>query len=164
MLYCLYVLCCNTPPPPLRFHVVRSDDSVEYEGPDPYESTDIKLLKLEVDSAHLDLKKMSELRGECEILEWKCVKKPPSKSGEKPRKRRIVKKPAELSDTESVMSGKGVFSAKRWLAKYGLVAQKLTVMDALAPTVITQQPKYVGVLKKKVHAKVQPFKLLSGGQ
>ena len=27
-------------------------------------------------------------------------------------------------------------------------------MDALAPTVITQHPKYVGVLKKKVHAKV----------
>ena len=27
-------------------------------------------------------------------------------------------------------------------------------MDALAPTLITQEPKYVGILKKKVHAKV----------
>ena len=98
-------------------------------------------------------------RSECELLEWKCLKKPksspPSETG-KSRKRRNVKKVADLSDTESVMSGAGaVFSAKKWLAKYGLVAQKLTIMDALAPTVITQHPKYVGVLKKKVHAKVR---------
>ena len=140
-----------------RFHVVRSDKTVEYNGPDPYESTDIKLLKLEIETAELDLKKMSELRAECEILEWKCVKRPPKSCNgqEKSRKRKNVKKPADLSDTESVMSGTGVFSARKWLAKYGLVPQKLTIMDALAPTVITQQPKYVGVLKKKVHAKVR---------
>lgn len=48
-----------------------------------------------------------------------------------------------------------VFNVKKWLAKCGLVAQRSwTIMDALAPTVITQHPKYVGVLKKKVHAKV----------
>ena len=137
---------------------MRSDRSTDYNGPDPYESNDIKLLKLEIESAELDLKKMTELRAECEILEWKCVRKPPTKSGntpEKSRKRKNVKRPADLSDTESVMSGKGVFSARKWLAKYGLVAQKLTIMDALAPTVITQHPKYVGVLKKKVHAKVR---------
>ncbi|KAL5264641.1 hypothetical protein ACHWQZ_G005654 [Mnemiopsis leidyi] len=161
-------LCSLAQETAARFHVVRSDKTVEYNGPDPYESTDIKLLKLEIETAELDLKKMSELRAECEILEWKCVKRPPTKPGngpEKSRKRKNVKKPADLSDTESVMSGTGVFSARKWLAKYGLVPQKLTIMDALAPTVITQQPKYVGVLKKKVHAKVfddvMPFAFLS---
>jgi len=34
---------------------------LEYTGPEPYESTDIKILRLEIDAAALDLKKMIEL-------------------------------------------------------------------------------------------------------
>ena len=146
-----------------RFYVVRSDEDTEYTGPEPYQSNDIKLLKLEIETAETDLKKMRELRGECEILEWKCIKPPApadkKKSGQ--RKRKIGRKP-DTSDTESIASsttscgggGGGKFNAQKWLAKYGLAAQRLTIMDALAPTVITQNPKYVGILKKKVHAKV----------
>ena len=128
--------------------------SSEYTGPEPYESNDIKLLRLEIESGLLDMRKMTEVRSECEILEWKSVKKPPTAVKEKSRKRRNVRKAADMSDTDSVLSDTGMFSARKWLKKYGLVAQKLTIMDALAPTVITQHPKYVDALKKKVHAKV----------
>eukprot|EP00116_Pleurobrachia_bachei_P006127 sb/3466389/ len=146
-----------------RFYVVRSDEDTKYTGPEPYQSNDIKLLKLEIETAETDLKKMRELRGECEILEWKCIKPPVPAGGEKKksgqRKRKMGRKP-DTSDTESVASstasggGGGKFNAQKWLSKYGLAAQRLTIMDALAPTVITQNPKYVGILKKKVHAKV----------
>ena len=58
------------------------------------------------------------------------------------------------SESSSITSDKRPFSAKRWLKKYGLVAKKLTIMDVLAPTIIEQKPKYVGILNKKVYAKV----------
>ncbi|XP_070554779.1 von Willebrand factor A domain-containing protein 3B-like [Ptychodera flava] len=45
-------------------------------------------------------------------------------------------------------------SSKRWLKFYGLKARKLTIMDALAPTVITQRAKYVPIIDKYVLSKV----------
>ena len=51
----------------LRFHVVSSSND-GYIGPEPYESQDIKLLRLEKEAAELDMKKMTELRAECALL------------------------------------------------------------------------------------------------
>ena len=42
----------------------------------------------------------------------------------------------------------------RWLKKHGLLARKLTILDALAPTVIPHSTKYVPILDKHVLSKV----------
>lgn len=42
----------------------------------------------------------------------------------------------------------------RWLKKHGLVARKLTILDALAPTMIPHSTKYVPILDKHVLSKV----------
>lgn len=41
-----------------------------------------------------------------------------------------------------------------WLKKEGLVARKLTILDALAPTMIPHSTKYVPILDKHVLSKV----------
>ncbi|XP_064636642.1 von Willebrand factor A domain-containing protein 3B-like isoform X2 [Lineus longissimus] len=47
-----------------------------------------------------------------------------------------------------------VMSSRQWLKKYGLGAKKLTILDALAPTIIPHNPKYVPILDKYVLSKV----------
>ena len=42
----------------------------------------------------------------------------------------------------------------RWLAQHGLAARRLTILDALRPTVIHHQSKYVPILDKHVTSKV----------
>ena len=131
------------------------EEEVPYSGPQPYESPDTKLLNTELEIAQADLTKMTELRRECEILEWKGVKKTaPVAEGGRGGRTRGKGRTKKESDLESVVSSSGAFSARKWLKRHGLAAHKLTIMDALAPTVITQHPTYVDVLKKNVHAKV----------
>lgn len=45
-------------------------------------------------------------------------------------------------------------SSKMWLSKNGLVARKLTILDALSPTMVSHKTKYVPILDKHVVAKV----------
>ncbi|KAM8977452.1 von Willebrand factor A domain-containing protein 3B [Pelodytes ibericus] len=45
-------------------------------------------------------------------------------------------------------------SSARWLKTHSLVARKLTIMDALAPTTVPHTAKYVPVLNKHILAKV----------
>lgn len=45
-------------------------------------------------------------------------------------------------------------NTRSWLRKYGLIPQRLTILDALAPTVVQQRPKYVPILDKEVLSKV----------
>jgi hypothetical protein len=45
-------------------------------------------------------------------------------------------------------------SSKKWLAKHGLAAKKLTIIDLLAPTFISHEPRYVPALNKEVLSKV----------
>lgn len=45
-------------------------------------------------------------------------------------------------------------SSKMWLSKNGLVARKLTILDALSPTMVSHKTKYVPILNKHVVAKV----------
>ena len=45
-------------------------------------------------------------------------------------------------------------SSKQWLWKHGLIAKKLTLLDALAPTFIPHKAKYVPILDKHVLSKV----------
>lgn len=45
-------------------------------------------------------------------------------------------------------------SCKEWLKKHGLVAQRLTILDALAPTLIRHRAKYIPILDKHVVARV----------
>ncbi|EDV24931.1 uncharacterized protein TRIADDRAFT_56355 [Trichoplax adhaerens] len=42
----------------------------------------------------------------------------------------------------------------RWISKYGLVAKKLTIIDALAPSVIRHNPKHIPIINKDVMSKV----------
>jgi hypothetical protein len=44
-------------------------------------------------------------------------------------------------------------SSKIWLSKHGLVAKKLTILDALAPTFIPRKAKYVPILDRHVLSK-----------
>ena len=45
-------------------------------------------------------------------------------------------------------------SSKKWLSRNGLNALKLTILDALAPTLIPHEPTYVPILNKHVLSKV----------
>ena len=45
-------------------------------------------------------------------------------------------------------------SSKKWLSIHGLAAKKLTILDALAPTMIPHKPKYVPIIDKHVLSKV----------
>ncbi|KAG9492317.1 hypothetical protein GDO78_000694 [Eleutherodactylus coqui] len=45
-------------------------------------------------------------------------------------------------------------SSSRWLKIYGLVPRRLTIMDALAPTMVPHSAKYVPILDKHVVSKV----------
>ena len=45
-------------------------------------------------------------------------------------------------------------SSKQWLWKHGLIAKKLTLLDALAPTFVPHKAKYVPILDKHVLSKV----------
>ncbi|XP_019340655.1 von Willebrand factor A domain-containing protein 3B isoform X2 [Alligator mississippiensis] len=45
-------------------------------------------------------------------------------------------------------------SSSRWLKTHGLVARRLTIMDALAPTAVPHSTKYIPVLEKHVVSKV----------
>ncbi|XP_048855369.1 von Willebrand factor A domain-containing protein 3B-like [Brienomyrus brachyistius] len=55
----------------------------------------------------------------------------------------------------------------RWLQTNSLVARRLTIMDALAPTIIRQKAKYIPILDTNVHSKVfdevSPLALGSSG-
>ncbi|KAM9320011.1 von Willebrand factor A domain-containing protein 3B [Gastrophryne carolinensis] len=45
-------------------------------------------------------------------------------------------------------------SSSRWLRTHGLIARRLTIMDALAPTTVPHSAKYIPVLDKHVVSKV----------
>uniref|UniRef100_A0A8B9F9F5 Secreted protein n=1 Tax=Amazona collaria TaxID=241587 RepID=A0A8B9F9F5_9PSIT len=45
-------------------------------------------------------------------------------------------------------------SSALWLKTHGLVARRLTIMDALAPTAVPHGTKYIPVLDKHVVSKV----------
>lgn len=45
-------------------------------------------------------------------------------------------------------------SIKQWLAKYGLAAKHLTIIDALGSTFISHKAKYVSILDKYISGKV----------
>ncbi|KAJ7319682.1 hypothetical protein JRQ81_019193 [Phrynocephalus forsythii] len=45
-------------------------------------------------------------------------------------------------------------SSAQWLKTYGLVARRLTIMDALAPTAVPRTTKYIPILDKHVVSKV----------
>ena len=45
-------------------------------------------------------------------------------------------------------------SSKKWLAIHGLATNKLTILDALAPTFIPHKPKFIPILNKHVLSKV----------
>ena len=45
-------------------------------------------------------------------------------------------------------------SSKIWLKKHGLVAKRLTILDALAPTLVPHRSKYIPILDKHVLARV----------
>ncbi|MBN3299629.1 VWA3B protein, partial [Amia calva] len=69
-------------------------------------------------------------------------------------KRNIDKKTCVLNE---LCLGRRVsldMSSARWLKVNGLVARRLTLVDALAPTAIPQTAKYVPILDKHVYSKV----------
>ena len=45
-------------------------------------------------------------------------------------------------------------STKIWLKKHGLVASRLTILDALAPTLVPHRAKYIPILDKHVMSRV----------
>lgn len=54
----------------------------------------------------------------------------------------------------SLVSSSLDISSALWLKTYGLVARRLTIMDALAPTAVPHGTKYIPVLDKHVLSKV----------
>uniref|UniRef100_A0A1I8H068 DUF4537 domain-containing protein n=1 Tax=Macrostomum lignano TaxID=282301 RepID=A0A1I8H068_9PLAT len=45
-------------------------------------------------------------------------------------------------------------SSKQWLKRHGLAAQRMTILDALSPTIVQHRPKYVPILNRMVLARV----------
>lgn len=52
------------------------------------------------------------------------------------------------------LANSSVTSSKMWLKKHGLVAQRLTILDALAPTLVPHRAKYIPILDKHVLSRV----------
>lgn len=53
-----------------RFHYY-AENGIDFDGPEPWESEDIRLLKQEYESGLLNLDKIATLRDECAALAWK---------------------------------------------------------------------------------------------
>ncbi|XP_058523544.1 von Willebrand factor A domain-containing protein 3B isoform X3 [Ochotona princeps] len=62
---------------------------------------------------------------------------------------RLIQEGSRVCDDDSVD-----MSSEDWLQVHGLVAKKLTIMDALSPTTVPHSPTYVPVLDKHVVSKV----------
>ncbi|KAK3738170.1 hypothetical protein QZH41_019678, partial [Actinostola sp. cb2023] len=103
-----------------RFHYF-SEDGYDINGPKPYESEDLKMLREEIQKGLADLKKIAMLRNECAQLDW---------------------------------YGSNTGRCSKWLKEHGLVARKLTILDALSPTLIPHTTKYVPILDKHILSKV----------
>ncbi|XP_033127520.1 von Willebrand factor A domain-containing protein 3B-like isoform X2 [Anneissia japonica] len=72
-----------------------------------------------------------------------------------------VLKKAGIERPEPVKKGRKIkkknsldMSSRQWLKKHGIAAKKLTIIDALGPTMIRQRSKYVPILDKHVISKV----------
>lgn len=66
-------------------------------------------------------------------------------------------KPLRCTSTfalQSLVSSSLDISSALWLKTHGLVARRLTIMDALAPTAVPHGTKYIPVLDKHVLSKV----------
>ncbi|RUS89184.1 hypothetical protein EGW08_003063, partial [Elysia chlorotica] len=59
-----------------------------------------------------------------------------------------------ILNTLSSNSRASEMSSKQWLSKHGLVAKRLTILDALGSTFIPHKAKYVSILDKHVMSKV----------
>lgn len=56
--------------------------------------------------------------------------------------------------SQSLFSSSLDVSSALWLKTHGLTARRLTIMDALAPTTVSQSTKYIPLLDKHVVSKV----------
>ncbi|ELT91033.1 hypothetical protein CAPTEDRAFT_168755 [Capitella teleta] len=222
-----------------RFHYY-SEEGIDPNGPEPWESEDVRLLKKEMDTGYRNLEKVAMLRDECALLAWNKDDLKNSRDACTPDKnlhghqtvhctrislsqqrtslrqekqahhhhcssaldcRSVALGVIEVKCTgrnfyhEHTLSGlyikllcsltlehrilgckkniAGLFlhpetlfavfrlrnfckqmPTRKWLAKHGLSAQKLTILDALSPTFIPHQPKYVPIINKHVMSKV----------
>ena len=66
-------------------------------------------------------------------------------ANKQPRKISGKLKPIDLDESVTV---------RRWLARNSLRALKLTILDALEPTLVKQTPEHVKILDKYVESKV----------
>ncbi|XP_008826589.1 von Willebrand factor A domain-containing protein 3B [Nannospalax galili] len=62
---------------------------------------------------------------------------------------RLIGKGSQICDHNS-----SEMSSANWLRTHGLVAKKLTIMDALSSTAVPHSPTYVPILNKHVVSKV----------
>ncbi|XP_066919600.1 von Willebrand factor A domain-containing protein 3B-like [Clytia hemisphaerica] len=65
-------------------------------------------------------------------------------SEQKPKKKKKKKKRSKKTNSE----------VQKWLHTHGLSASKLTILDALKPTIIQQKPTYIPSLDKEIFSKV----------
>jgi len=68
--------------------------------------------------------------------------------------RREEKKENQKAKRKKKLLNANQMSSKQWLAKHGLRAKRLTILDALGSTFVTHTPKYVSILDKNVMSKV----------
>ncbi|KAJ7369450.1 Von Willebrand factor A [Desmophyllum pertusum] len=247
-----------------RFHYF-SEDGYDIDGPRPFESEDLRLLREEIEKGLADLRKVTMIRNECAQLDWfgsntgRCSKSHPrsaSASSHRPisakhtmtpsppgsersasarvhpatarprpasarprpasarltysshkdyivsnacrdipqspsqasrnhkvgetrtsqmrlnlRKKTadswmldetrqyVAKKPEDFKQRQpkrksKKKNGSSSRDDQKWLKKHGLAARRLTILDALAPTVIPHTTKYVPILDKHVLSKV----------
>ncbi|EPQ05221.1 von Willebrand factor A domain-containing protein 3B [Myotis brandtii] len=97
--------------------------------PEAEQNEDLTLLIKEMEQGRSDLEKMQNLYSESLIMDWWY-------NGEK--------------DGDN-FSG---LASENWLKTHGLVARKLTIMDALSATAVPHSPTYIPILGKHVTSKV----------
>ncbi|KAG9492315.1 hypothetical protein GDO78_000694 [Eleutherodactylus coqui] len=112
-----------------RFHTYSSYVK-DPDAPQSFVSEDIQLLLNEIEKGKSTLEKIKKLHMECLMLDW-----------------------CHSEDTDVPQSSLDI-SSSRWLKIYGLVPRRLTIMDALAPTMVPHSAKYVPILDKHVVSKV----------
>ncbi|EHB10600.1 von Willebrand factor A domain-containing protein 3B [Heterocephalus glaber] len=118
---------------------------------------DLMLLLQEMEQGYSDLEKVQNLYSECVIMDWWYNREKEGDSNalltseclDDNLSGRLTSEGSPAYDGNSLE-----MSSANWLQTHGLVAKKLTLMDALSVTAVPHSPTYVPILDKLVVSKV----------
>ncbi|CAL1540981.1 unnamed protein product [Lymnaea stagnalis] len=155
-----------TPSPPIKHpHSARDDRGYEsarlsVRSPRKLKSGKLTLSKKPLYAAHTRTSLLRTLSssGRFSPSEWLLPETKTLFQQQAERQRQIAHQNEVIEEQRKkkvkVLAKANEKSSKQWLSKHGLIAKKLTILDALGPTFVPLNPKYVTILDKYVMSKV----------